>query len=107
MPEINYVTATMSDIIARSMLCHHSLFRDALIAAGQMHATYSHNTHSKLAAHIALGMANDCRRMADEIDLDDFDAASLALSEKIQAFEVACKLQLVTHADKTTIAGRA
>jgi hypothetical protein len=106
MYEIDFLSATMADVITRSAVCHPSLFRDAMLAAAEVHWTCSAETNSRCVARIALEMANNLRRMAHELEMDDLDVTSLTLGEKVQAFGVARKLQCLPWSLASDIAAR-
>lgn len=103
--EINFSTCTMRDVIARSATCHPTLFREAMLAAAQAHRA-AQQVAPRRVASIALGMESDLRRMADDIDMDNFDASVLSPAETVQAFNIARKLQCVTWDVAESIAKR-
>jgi hypothetical protein len=106
MYDIDLNTASLDDVITRSFVCHPTLFRDSMLEVAKIHWAHSSESRDKTSARIALDMASDLRRMADDINMDNFDVESLAFGERIQAFGVACKLQLVPHAVANEIAKR-
>ena len=107
MHEIDFSTCSMADVITRSVTCHPTLFRDALLASAKVHNDYSNVTHDRVAARSALGMSSDLRRVADDINIDSFYVDNLTFSERILAFAEAAKLQLIPRATKQDIVSRA
>jgi hypothetical protein len=106
MYDIDLNTASMDDVITRSYACYPVLFAETMISVAKVHTDYSCTTYDKPGARIASGMASNLRRMADDIRTGDFNPASLAFGERIQAFSEACKLQRIPHHVSQTIAGR-
>jgi hypothetical protein len=106
MYDIDFNTCTMNDVIQRSFVCQPSQLRAAMIAAAKVHIEYSNITANASVALIALDMACSLDRMADAIEPGSFDVESLTLSDRVQAFHIAAKLQLVTYHTKREIAER-
>lgn len=84
---------TMAEVIEHSALAHPTLFADTMLKAAKMHLLHSETANYKPGATVALGMASNLRRMADELMMNDFDAARLSFAETVQAFAVAATLQ--------------
>lgn len=103
---IDFNTATMADVIKRSMVCHPSMLVEAMMGCVSLHARYSRETSDRMAAQSAYKMADACRHALVCIERDDADALLSNFSAKIQTFEQACRLQLVPHGTRAIIATR-
>jgi hypothetical protein len=69
--DFNSPDCTMNDVIARSIVCHPSLFVDAARHAARTHAEYAEETGSFNSARIARDMAKRLYAMANEVDRHD------------------------------------
>ena len=106
MYDLDFLTCSMTDVINRSVVFHPSLLRDMMLAAAKTHWDYSNVAANKVAAGIALDMASNLRRMADELDMNDFDPEALELGERVQAFGIASKLHCLSPSLARDIAAR-
>jgi hypothetical protein len=103
---IDFNTATMGDVIRRSMVCHPSVLMDAMRVVARNHERYAIITHNKGAKVSAARMGKDARYAIRMVDQQDVDALVANFSAKIQTFEQACRLQLVPHGTRAIIATR-
>jgi hypothetical protein len=104
---IDFITCSADDVIRRSVTCHPSLYAENLRNVAHIHAQAAiMSEHDTTAAKIASRLATECRAIAERIEAGDEVIAS-TLSETIQAFSVAARLQLIPHAAAKDIIGRA
>ena len=106
MYETDFMSATMSDVITRSFVCHPSLFRDTLLSASRAHLKASQRMADSTAARIARKMAERLRKLAAKVDADEFDAGTLTMAETVQSFAEAARLQCLSPAVRAHIAGK-
>jgi hypothetical protein len=95
---IDFDTCTAIDIIKRSVVCHPSLFREALVASKQADFDYAKTidrTHEAAIARSVLARANATNDAISAIDIEDFDFFKTNLSAGIIALNIACKLQVL------------
>ena len=104
------INPNAKDIITRSVVCHPSAFRDALVAQANMHADYEELSRNPLAKRGAAAQKNACLRAYDWLGRDDLPegerAACIAgeLNTMIIALNVACKLQCLPPHVRTAAA---
>lgn len=106
MTSIDFTTCNMRDVIARSILMHPSLYREAMIRAAEVHDNYSRMTHDKQAANMAARSRAACLNVYDAIDREDADGIAANFLQKVVAFSEAAKLQCLTPALASDIAKR-
>lgn len=105
MTELDFQTATMKDIIARSIAMHPSLLVDSMVEISNIHRQYGQLSTGPTATS-ARNMAIACEEAIDFIEDGDLDALCANFSAYIQTFEQACRLQCITPATKREIAER-
>ena len=94
MYEIDFLTCTMRDVIARSVACHPSLFAESLENTARIHHEFCVTTMDKTATRIALDMRAACLAAAVSARDDNVDAIiSHGRTSMICAFTAAMKLQ--------------
>jgi hypothetical protein len=103
---IDFNTATMADVIERSITCHPSLLADSMRAVAKIHRDYVGQTHDRDAKASAGRMAQNAEFAARMIEANAPDELVKVFSAKIQTFEQACRLQLVPRATVADIAAR-
>lgn len=107
---IDFTTATAREVILRSLVCHPSLFIDALSVAEREHAVYAQanagTPHGKAAesarehASVALSLARDMNAEGAA-----FHIASHT-GPLVQALTISARLQCVPPSLRYEIAGR-
>lgn len=104
----DYSRATMDEVIARSVELHPFALCAALRSAALDYEGYAKIAHERRVsgARVADRMAAECRKIANAIESCRWWEWGLTLSETIQAFHVACKLQAVPRDVRQAIAGR-
>lgn len=106
--QIDFMTATMQDVIARSAAMHPSLMADALRNVASVHSQAAETMRYDRSVQTAKDMAKAARDMARTLaDTGSLDPAGLSFSETVIAFGVACRLQCVPHNVALDIAARA
>src|ERR1051325_314755 len=112
MYELDLATATAADVILRSTICHPSLFRDQLRAVAAIHRRSANEMRDGKARETATRMAQNCEMMARFAEAGwlqmqrGLDLGEITLGQRIQAFSVPAKLQLIPPATATDIIGR-
>jgi hypothetical protein len=106
MYQIDFMTCTADDVIARSAICHPSLFADTLREQGRTHigAYAAMAQRDKYGANVAAGMASDCNTVADWIA--DERRSDLTFGQRVIAFAAAARLQCLSHAVAQDIVSR-
>jgi hypothetical protein len=107
MYQIDFMTCTADDVIARSATCHPSLLADTLREQGRTHicAYAAIAAYDKHAGNVAANMASDCNTIAERL-ADDGTTGDLTFGQRIIAFGAAARLQCVPHAAQRSIASR-
>lgn len=108
---LDYDTCDMGDVVARSLIAHPTLFRDAMHNVAQGHRRFAHDCRDNLARRIALRMAAkldyyvaliDSGQECDDIMRDvraDFGG-------RVQLMSVAARLQVIPFSTQQLIAAR-
>lgn len=104
--DIDFLTATPREVIARSMLMHPALFAEVMRSMARLHGTYAANTHSSEAARIANDCQSACACVAHLIDENSIDGIMLHISRWVPALDTALKLQIVPRSVWADIAAR-
>ena len=112
MYELDLARATATDIIVRSTICHPTLFRDQLRAVAAIHRRSANEMCDGRARETAIRMAQNCETMAQWAEAGwlqmqrGLDLGEITFGQRIQAFTIAAKLQLIPHSTATDIIGR-
>ena len=112
MYELDLAKATAADIILRSAICHPTLFGDQLRAVAAVHRRSANEVCDLQARETATRMAQDCETMAQFAEAGwlhfqrGLDLGDITFGQRIQAFSVAAKLQLIPPSTATDIIGR-
>jgi aminopeptidase-like protein len=112
MYELDLAKATAADIILRSAVCHPTLFRDHLRGVAAVHRRSAREMCDRQARETAARMAQDCETMAQFAEAGwlhmqrGLDLGDITFGQRIQAFTVAAKLQLIPHSAATEIVSR-
>lgn len=103
---IDFMTCSATDVIARSAICHPSLFADTLREQARTHiSAYSAiAARDKYAANVAAGMASDCNTVAEWIAAER--RSELTYGQRIIAFSAAARLQCLPYAVAQDILSR-
>ena len=105
MDDIDFMTCSADDVIARSLRLHPSLYAEALFAAANTHTQAAAlMVHDATAREFAKRCAADCYNVALAVGRGHL--GTLSFGERIQAFTVACRLQCVNFALAKAIIGR-
>jgi len=105
MDDIDFMTCSADDVIARSLRLHPSLYAEALFAAANTHTQAAAlMVHDATAREVAKRCAADCNNVALAVGRGHL--GTLSFGERIQAFTVACRLQCVNFALAKAIIGR-
>lgn len=108
--DIDFLTCTMDDVIARSILMHSSMLTDMLRSAARTHAEASRTMVDGPAVRMAREMATEAMEVAQRIDTGLLASADdchcLTFSQRIIAFGAAYKLQCVPMSLALEIAAR-
>lgn len=108
--DINFLTCTMDDVIARSILMHSSMLTDMLRSAARTHAEASRTMVDGPAVRMAREMAIEAGEVAQRVDTgllaSAADCACLTFSQRMIAFGAAYKLQCVPMSLALEIAAR-
>jgi len=110
--ELDLAKATAADIILRSAICHPTLFRDQLRAVAAVHRRSANEMRDRQARETATRMAQDCETMAQFAAAGwlhmqrGLDLGEMTFGQRVQAFSVAAKLQLIPPSAATDIIGR-
>lgn len=104
---IDFLTATPREVIQRSITCHPSLYRDAMLEAVASHSSYAAISHDKTAAEIAARLGKECRFVAECIESENTDAIIRGgMDSWISALSIAFRLQCVPHSLRADIVAR-
>ena len=112
MYELDLAKATATDIIVRSTICHPTLFRDQLRAVAAIHRRSANEMCEGRARETATRMAQNCEAMAQFAEAGwlnmqrGLDLGEITFGQRIQAFTIAAKLQLIPPSTATDIIGR-
>jgi plasmid maintenance system antidote protein VapI len=112
MYELDLAKATAKDIILRSAICHPSLFRDQLRAVAAIHRRSANEMCDGRARETVTRMAQNCEAMAQWAEAGwlhmqrGLDLGEITLGQRIQAFSIAAKLQLIPPSAAADIIGR-
>lgn len=101
---VNYLTASMDDVIARSALMHPSLLAESLTLQAKEHRAYARKTYRSDVSRIAQRMADDCLAAAAAVEGETLGALSFAA--KISAFNIAANLLCLPRSLRAEIAER-
>lgn len=105
MNEINFLTCSMDDVIARSIALHPSLLAERLRDVATIHSKAAREMLGDLERGTAIKMANDCRSAASSVEhLGHFVNATFG--QRLQAFSAAARLQCLTLSQAQAIAAR-
>ena len=111
MYELDLAKATATDIIVRSTICHPTLFSDQLRAVAAVHRRSANEICDWQARETAARMAQDCETMAQWAEAgwlrmqSGIDLGEITIGQRVQAFTVAARLQLIPHAAAAEIIG--
>jgi len=110
---MDYQTATMADVILRSLQTHPSCLADAMEHAARTHAEAARvMVADKMASNAALGMACDAQSVVNMIQQGDLCDATVArirrlsFGRQIMLFGAAAKLLCLPHHLVRAIADR-
>ena len=114
MDDIDFMTCSADDVIARSLRLHPSLYAEALFAAANTHTQAAAlMVHDATAREVAKRCAADCHNVALAVGPPQaplltawINLGTLSFGERIQAFTVACRLQCINFALAKAIIGR-
>ena len=112
MYELDLAKATATDVILRSAICHPTLFGDQLRAVAGVHRRSANEMRDRQARETATRMAQDCETMAQFAEAGwlhmqrGLDLGDITFGQRIHAFTVAAKLQLIPPSVATDIIGR-
>lgn len=84
---------TARDIIARSMLLHPSLFREAMDSLAKVHRDFAAQTYNNAAAKAARDLSDACKMVSTLIYDGNIDSIMESLRYSIPALSAAGKLQ--------------
>lgn len=103
---IDLNTCTAIDIIGRSIVCHPSLFREALAAAQSEDTRYGATREDVAVKRAVSARAAACGRAVAAVDNEDAGALSDDVGAGIVALNIACKLQCIPPHVRTAAALR-
>lgn len=110
---LDYQTATMADVVLRSLQMHPSWLADAMEHAAKVHSEAARvMVADKTASNIAVGMACDAQtvvhmiRQGDLCDATTARISELSFSRQIMLFGAAAKLLCLPHHVVRAIAER-
>lgn len=112
MYELDLAKATAADIILRSAICHPTLFRDQLRTVAAIHRRSANEMCDRQVRETVAKMAQDCETMAQFAEAGwlhmrrGLDLGDITFGQRVQAFSVAAKLQLIPPSTATDIIGR-
>jgi hypothetical protein len=102
---INFVTASATEVITRSVVCHPSMLVEALRHTAGIHATAAASTYDRETRRIAAKVALECREAAALIKLEgEYAIGQLSFGQRISVFSRAAHLQLIPPAVAQDIA---
>jgi hypothetical protein len=103
---IDFTTCSANDVIRRSVVCHPSLYAENMRNVAHVHAQAAMACeHDTVAAKVAGRLAQECRQIAERIEAGD-EVICATLSETIPAFNVAARLNCISHAVAKDIINR-
>lgn len=102
---IDLNTCTALDIIKRSVTCHPTLFRDALLERRREDYAYASKRDGRVADG-AYASGRAAQRAVDHTDGNDIEAFKLDMGAGIIALGIACKLQCIPAHVRTASALR-
>src|SRR5207248_7177864 len=97
MAPINLSICTAADVIARSVLCHPTLFRDVLCDVARTHAEAARTMHDCAAKGTALNMCKAADQVAAML-ANEQPLTGLDFNQRMIAFSAAARLQCIPHA---------
>ncbi len=107
MADIDLNTCTMRNVVQRSCEMHPTLFAEACDAAARVHVDYANlGTTRSDTARIASIMAGELRTIARAAEVGSLQVHLLTVSQVVQAFHLACRLQCIPRHIAQAIAAR-
>lgn len=97
MYSIDFLTCTAADLIERSLVCHPSLFAEAVLKAGNDHFGYARNPGPGQRGAMSAG--RHCSEVSATLSRNDLDARAMAshiasqIGPRVQAVTIAARLQ--------------
>lgn len=101
MYRIDFLTCTAADLIARSIVCHPSLFAEAILKAGSDHFGYARNAGPGQRGAMSAG--RHCSEVVatlarnDMSDREKAEKIASAIGPRVQAVTIAARLQCASQ----------
>jgi hypothetical protein len=106
---IDFSTASVRDVIRRSMICHPTVLAEALESSATTDQNYERGLTFRRDAETKAAVIRRYTAALDAavcVRVGKLDELCEDFSAMIQAFACACRLQLVPHATQQDIAAR-